>query len=51
MSFARCRWLNAPETWRLNSACLLVVTDAATDFWRETHCSFTRDNGHFFGHG
>ena len=49
MSFARCRWLNAPETWRLNDGCLLVVTDAATDFWRETHYGFTRDNGHFFG--
>ena len=25
------------------------MTDAATDFWRETHYGFTRDNGHFFG--
>lgn len=49
MSFARCTWLNAPETWRLNDGCLRVVTDTATDFWRETHYGFTRDNGHLFG--
>ena len=28
---------------------LRVVTDARTDFWRETHYGFTRDSGHFFG--
>jgi regulation of enolase protein 1 (concanavalin A-like superfamily) len=28
---------------------LTVVTDRATDFWRETHYGFTRDTGHFFG--
>ena len=49
MSFARCTWLNAPATWRLDGECLRVVTDAKTDFWRETHYGFTRDNGHFFG--
>jgi regulation of enolase protein 1 (concanavalin A-like superfamily) len=49
MSFDRCTWRNAPENWRLTNGCLLVVTDMATDFWRETHYGFTRDNGHFFG--
>ncbi len=49
MSFARCNWLNTPETWRLSDESLLVVTDRTTDFWRETHYGFTRDNGHFFG--
>jgi regulation of enolase protein 1 (concanavalin A-like superfamily) len=49
MSFARCTWLNAPKTWRLHDGCLVAVTDAATDFWRETHYGFTRDTGHFFG--
>jgi regulation of enolase protein 1 (concanavalin A-like superfamily) len=49
MSFARCNWLNAPGTWRLDNERLLVVTDAGNDFWRETHYGFTRDNGHFFG--
>lgn len=49
MSFDRCAWLNAPATWRLDGGRLRVVTDARTDFWRETHYGFTRDNGHFFG--
>jgi uncharacterized protein len=49
MSFAGCTWLNPPETWRLHDGCLRVVTDTATNFWRETHYGFTRDNGHFFG--
>lgn len=48
MSFARCTWLNAPETWRLDDGRLWVVTDAKTDFWRETHYGFIRDTGHFF---
>ncbi len=51
MSFARCAWLNVPETWELDDGRLRVVTDARTDFWRETHYGFTRDNGHFFGCG
>jgi uncharacterized protein len=49
LSFARCAWLNVPETWELDDGRLRVVTDARTDFWRETHYGFTRDNGHFFG--
>ena len=49
MSFARCAWLNAPETWELDGGRLRVVTNAKTDFWRETHYGFTRDSGHFFG--
>lgn len=49
MSFARCSWLNAPAVWKLDGDRLRAVTDAKTDFWRETHYGFTRDNGHFFG--
>jgi len=49
MSFPECSWINPPSKWSLNGDCLRVTTDAATDFWRETHYSFTRDNGHFFG--
>lgn len=51
MSFAGCSWLNPPATWRLEDGgrALRVVTDAKTDFWRETHYGFTRDSGHFFG--
>jgi regulation of enolase protein 1 (concanavalin A-like superfamily) len=32
----------------LDDGRLRVVTDAKTDFWRETHYGFIRDNGHFF---
>ncbi len=46
----RCRWLNEPMDWNLGAAGLAVVTDQATDFWRETHYGFTRHSGHFFGY-
>ena len=51
MTFAKCRWINPPERWRLDGDRLLVVTDNATDSWRETHYGFTRDSGHLFGCG
>ena len=44
-----CIWLNEPARWSLDDGRLSVTTDGATDFWRETHYGFTRDNGHFFG--
>jgi uncharacterized protein len=47
--FDRCVWLNEPAQWSLAEGRLDVVTDAHTDFWRQTHYGFTRDNGHFFG--
>ena len=40
-------WLNEPQAWSLEEGTLAVVTDAGTDFWRETHYGFTRDSGHF----
>ena len=44
------RWLNAPRQWRAEPADeLTIVTDRATDFWRETHYGFIRDSGHFLG--
>jgi len=49
MNFAQCRWLNEPTNWNLDHERLLVATDLRTDFWRQTHYGFTRDNGHFFG--
>jgi regulation of enolase protein 1 (concanavalin A-like superfamily) len=48
MSFACCSWVNAPSLWCLEGENLHVVTDAKTDFWRQTYYSFTRDTGHFF---
>ena len=42
------RWLNAPAQWSAApNGEVSVVTDRATDFWRETHYGFTRDSGHF----
>lgn len=48
MSFAECSWINPPSRWSLKADRLSATTDGATDFWRETHYGFTRDNGHFF---
>lgn len=42
-------WHNEPAHWQHSPGGLDVVTDARTDFWRETHYGFTRDNGHFLG--
>lgn len=44
------RWLNPPKTWSSDAAGVMtIITDRATDFWRETHYGFTRDSGHFLG--
>ncbi len=44
------RWLNPPQVWkREGNGDLTMITDRATDFWRETHYGFTRDSGHFLG--
>jgi uncharacterized protein len=40
-------WLNEPERWSALDDSLQIVTDEATDFWRETHYGFSRDSGHF----
>ncbi|WP_416366141.1 DUF1349 domain-containing protein [Sphingomonas aerolata] len=43
-------WLNAPRRWNVDARGeVTLVTDRATDFWRETHYGFTRDSGHFLG--
>jgi regulation of enolase protein 1 (concanavalin A-like superfamily) len=47
--FDQCHWLNAPAEWSVSETTLRVVTDEATDFWRETHYGFTRHSGHVFG--
>lgn len=45
--FAQATWLNPPRQSSLEQDRLHVTTDAHTDFWRETHYGFVRDNGHF----
>ena len=42
-------WLNEPNQWSAPGDRLEIVTDKATDFWRETHYGFVRDSGHFLG--
>ncbi|WP_321798966.1 DUF1349 domain-containing protein [Caballeronia sp. J97] len=46
--FEQCRWINEPAQWRIESDTLFVATDINTDFWRNTHYGFVRDNGHVF---
>jgi uncharacterized protein len=40
------QWLNEPPEWRDENGVLNVTTGAKTDFWRETHYAFIRDDGH-----
>ena len=39
-------WLNEPPHWRSEDDALVVTTGDKTDFWRETHYGFIRDDGH-----
>jgi len=48
--FEHCTWLNEPASWRIDEGRLEVTTDHGTDFWRETHYGFIRDNGHFLAY-
>ena len=47
--FDQSHWLNEPAEWSVTDQSLRVVTNEATDFWRETHYGFTRHSGHVFG--
>lgn len=41
-------WLNEPPSWEGDASRLHVRTGPDTDFWRETHYGFIRDNGHAY---
>jgi len=41
------RWLNEPPAWKEEGGVLDITTGDRTDFWRETHYGFIRDDGHF----
>lgn len=41
-------WYNEPPTWNVEEDKITVTSGGKTDFWRETHYGFIRDNGHFF---
>jgi regulation of enolase protein 1 (concanavalin A-like superfamily) len=40
------QWLNEPQSWREDDGILRITTGDRTDFWRETHYGFIRDDGH-----
>ena len=40
-------WYNEPPVWKLQGDKIYVTSGSKTDFWRETHYGFIRDNGHF----
>ena len=44
------KWQNEPPSWREDRGGIEVISGRHTDFWRETHYGFTRDNGHLFGY-
>ena len=46
MALDVAKWLNRPATWSVEAGALTVVTDAKTDFWRETYYGYARDTGH-----
>ena len=41
-------WYNEPPVWNVQENTIHVTPGSKTDFWRETHYGFIRDNGHFF---
>ncbi|TAF11297.1 MAG: DUF1349 domain-containing protein [Nostocales cyanobacterium] len=41
-------WYNEPPIWEVKEDVMTLKSGAKTDFWRETHYGFIRDNGNFF---
>ncbi|WP_414530781.1 DUF1349 domain-containing protein [Nodularia chucula] len=41
------KWYNEPPVWKMQDEAISITSGAKTDFWRETHYGFIRDNGHF----
>ncbi len=41
-------WLNPPDRWSGDAKALELLTNAKTDFWRETFYGFIRDSGHAY---
>ena len=44
----KMEWYNEPPVWEAKDDAIAITSGAKTDFWRETHYGFIRDNGHFF---
>lgn len=41
-------WYNEPSVWDVQGDKITITSGSKTDFWRQTHYDFIRDNGHFF---
>jgi hypothetical protein len=41
-------WYNEPPIWNAQGNTITITSAGKTDFWREPHYGFIRDNGHFF---
>jgi uncharacterized protein len=44
---SRLNWYNPPARWQIHASCLVIESDAKTDYWQKTHYGFTPDSGHF----
>lgn len=42
------KWYNEPPSWHKQPGVITVTSGAKTDFWRQTHYGFIRDNGNFY---
>lgn len=42
------KWYNEPPFWSDREGVIAVTSGAKTDFWRQTHYGFIRDNGNFY---
>ncbi|HLO51580.1 MAG TPA: DUF1349 domain-containing protein [Kamptonema sp.] len=42
------QWYNEPSEWYEDQDIIHVTAGAKTDFWRQTHYGFIRDNGNFY---
>ena len=48
MDITTMKWQNKPLVWSTQSDTIKIASDQKTDFWRQTHYGFIRDNGHFY---
>jgi regulation of enolase protein 1 (concanavalin A-like superfamily) len=42
------QWYNEPLQWHEDNGVIHITAGAKTDFWRQTHYGFIRDNGNFY---
>jgi len=42
------KWYNEPSQWHEDNNVIHVIAGPKTDFWRQTHYGFIRDDGNFY---